>query len=52
MSKLIATAIKKITSLNWKKISHLISKNNIYDSRNFLNKDKVKKYFNYYHIGS
>ena len=48
----IATAIKKITSLNWKKISHLISKKNIYDSRNFLDKDKVKKYFNYYHIGS
>ena len=48
----IATAVKKIRFLNWKKISNLVSKKNIYDSRNFLEKNKINKYFNYYHIGS
>jgi len=48
----IATGIKKINYFNWKKISKVVSKKNIYDSRNLLDKKKMRKYFNYHHIGS
>jgi len=48
----IATAIKEIQFLNWKKILSLVSQKTIYDSRNFLDANKINKYFTYYHIGS
>ena len=48
----IATGLKQINCLDWKKLSEIVSKKVIYDSRNFLNKNKINKFFIYKHIGS
>ena len=48
----VATGLKQINCLDWKKLSEIVSKKVIYDSRNFLNKNKINKLFIYKHIGS